>query len=202
MKKRTIALIMALVLVFGAVIGGTIAYLTTSTDPVTNTFVAGDIGDLTLTETKDEDSSTAGNQFIVVPGKEIEKDPMVAYDADTPDVAVYVFIKVTAEGWAVASDNVSYTFAIGSVTEGLSCKVCEGWTFLEKDGSDYIYYKTLAANTDMAETSLITGDKVTVSANVTKAELQAAIFKDLSFTAYAIQQESLTAEQAWAALNN
>lgn len=46
--KKSIALLLALMLLIGCVAGGTIAYLTTRTGIVTNTFVAGNIGDLKL----------------------------------------------------------------------------------------------------------------------------------------------------------
>ena len=38
MKKKTLALLLALVLLAGGVIGGTLAWLTDKTDPVKNTF--------------------------------------------------------------------------------------------------------------------------------------------------------------------
>ena len=53
MKKRTLALLVALVLVVGCIIGGTLAWLTAKTDAVVNTFTTSDI-DVTLTETEEE----------------------------------------------------------------------------------------------------------------------------------------------------
>ena len=38
MKKKTVALLLSLVLVFGVVAGGTLAWLTQKTDSVVNTF--------------------------------------------------------------------------------------------------------------------------------------------------------------------
>ena len=83
MKKRTLALILALVLVFGAAVGGTIAYLTDTTDPVTNTFTVGNI-DITLAETKDD--------FKMVPGCDIAKDPKVTVTANSEDC--WLFVKI------------------------------------------------------------------------------------------------------------
>lgn len=71
MKKRTRALLVAMVLVVGCIIGGTLAWLTTKTDAVVNTFTAGDI-DVTLTETKEE--------YKMVPGRIIHKDPKVTVE--------------------------------------------------------------------------------------------------------------------------
>ena len=49
MKKRVVIFALALVLVFGCAVGGTLAWLTASTTPVVNTFTFGKIT-LTLEE--------------------------------------------------------------------------------------------------------------------------------------------------------
>ena len=66
MKKKTIALVLACVICVGIGIGGTLAWLTATTDDVTNTFTTSDIN-ITLAETKTD--------FKMVPGCTIEKDP-------------------------------------------------------------------------------------------------------------------------------
>ena len=43
MKKKTIALLMVVVMLFGVTVGGTIAWLTASTSKVENTFTVGNI---------------------------------------------------------------------------------------------------------------------------------------------------------------
>ena len=50
MKKKTLALVLALTLLVAGVIGGTLAWLTDQTDEVKNTFTVGDIN-IDLTET-------------------------------------------------------------------------------------------------------------------------------------------------------
>ena len=49
MKKKGWLSVVALVLVLCCAVGGTLAWLTDTTDPVTNTFTVGDI-DIDLTE--------------------------------------------------------------------------------------------------------------------------------------------------------
>ena len=207
MKKKTLIILLALVLVFGIAVGGTIAYLTTKSDDVKNTFVASDIGKLELKETDtdgDGSMTTQKNTYMVVPGVDITKDPKLTYtinqDATSDnDVPVYVFVKVTAKGWTVSGN--SYKFPIGDVADGLSATVCDGWTELTGvtlGEGEHVYYKELAANTAMAATSLITGDKVTVSADITDAGLQATTFQNLDFMAYACQSQGLSAAEAWA----
>ena len=99
MKKRTLALILALVLVFGAAVGGTIAYLT-DTDTVTNTFTVGKV-DITLDEAKVTEygviDSTANtrvteNTYKLIPGHTYTKDPTIHVDADSEKC--WLFVKI------------------------------------------------------------------------------------------------------------
>lgn len=190
MKKKTLALLLALVLVFGAAVGGTIAYLTDTTGPITNTFTVGDIGDLTLTE-------NTGDSYTIIPGANISKDPVVAYASDTNnDVAVYVFVKVTAPDWTVATDNKSYSKKTISADPALSFTIDNSWTYLTKDGNDYIYYASVDAATDFSA-SVISGNSITVSADIVDSEIE-TLAGTLTFAAYAIQQSGFdTAAAAW-----
>ena len=189
MKKKTLALLLALVLVFGAAVGGTIAYLTDTTGPIANTFTVGDIGDLTLTE-------TTGTNYTIIPGANISKNPVVAYKSDTNnDVAVYVFVKVTAPDWTVATDNKSYSKETDSANPALSFTIDNSWTYLTKDGNDYIYYASVDAATDFSA-SVISGNSITVSADIVDGEIE-TLAGTLTFAAYAIQQSGFTATTAW-----
>ena len=190
MKKKTLALLLALVLVFGAAVGGTIAYLTDKTASITNTFTVGDIGDLTLTE-------TTGDSYTIIPGANISKNPVVAYEPDTNnDVAVYVFVKVTAPDWTVATDNKSYSKKTISADPALSFTIDNSWTYLTKDGNDYIYYASVNAATDFSA-SVISGNSITVSADIVDGEIE-TLTGTLTFAAYAIQQSGFdTAAAAW-----
>ncbi len=105
MNKKTVALLMACVLLVGAAIGGTMAWLVDSTGEVTNTFTVGDIN-ITLTETDEgigidtetEENQQAGkfdgnNEYHFVPGDTLPKDPKVTVSADSE--ACWLFVKVT-----------------------------------------------------------------------------------------------------------
>jgi hypothetical protein len=87
-RSRRSALKVALIsfvsclLVF-SVIGGSIAWLMTSTDPIVNVFTYGDIR-ITLDETKGEELSD-GRYFKMTPGKYIDKDPKISVLADSED---------------------------------------------------------------------------------------------------------------------
>ena len=98
MKKRTLATMIVLVLAVCVVIGGTLAYLTATTDTVENTFTVGHIN-ATLDE-KDVDESTSTedgardteNKYKVIPGDKIEKDPTVHVLEGSEKCYVYICI--------------------------------------------------------------------------------------------------------------
>lgn len=74
-SSRMFIAMLALVLVIGCAVGGTIAWLTAQTDPVVNTFTYGDIN-IDLKE-------TTGNDYKIIPGVDIEKDPKVTVKANS-----------------------------------------------------------------------------------------------------------------------
>ena len=94
-RKALVVLSLMLVLVLAAV-GGTVAWLTDSTDAVTNTFTVGDIN-ITLTETWNTASVEDGEKDSwtakMIPGNQYLKDPKVTVQAGSE--ACYLFVKFT-----------------------------------------------------------------------------------------------------------
>lgn len=185
-KRRSVSsklfvMMLALVLVFGCAVGGTIAWLTAKTDPVVNTFTYGDIN-IELTETKPE-----GKQAKIIPGVDIEKDPKVTVKANSE--ACWLFVEVKEEGTFVA-DKVTYS-------------VADGWT----QGNDTdipanVYYREVDAVTADTDFYVLKGNKVTVSNSLTKEDITNITQPKLTFTAYAVQKDGMdTAAAAWAAAN-
>ena len=80
MKKRTLTILIAVVLVVACAVGGTLAWLTAQTQEVTNTFTVGNI-DITLTETgaidTDNDEFVDSKSYSMVPGTVLDKDPKI-----------------------------------------------------------------------------------------------------------------------------
>lgn len=66
---KTFVAMLALVLVIGCAVGGTVAWLVSSTNAVVNTFTYGDIN-ITLGE-------TTGSDYTIIPGVNIDKNPKV-----------------------------------------------------------------------------------------------------------------------------
>lgn len=99
MKKRTVALVLAIVLVFAVAVGGTVAYLT-STANVKNTFTVGSVN-IKLDEAKVTPDGKAvtpaervtANDYKLMPGHVYTKDPTVTVLNGSEES--YVRMKVT-----------------------------------------------------------------------------------------------------------
>ena len=171
MKKKTLALVLALTLLVAGVVGGTLAWLTDRTAEVKNTFTVGDIN-IGLTETTAD--------YKMVPGNKLDKDPTVIVKAESE--ACWLFVKVTK------SENLD-TF--------ITYAIAEGWTKLQ----DGVYYREVPASNADQTFSVLKGDAVTVNSDVTKEMLTAKDFTNptLTFQAYAIQKAHFdTPAAAWA----
>ena len=181
-SMKVVALLLAVVLLIGCAVGSTVAYLMAKSAVVTNTFVAGNIGTLTLDE-------TTGTSYIVTPGVDITKNPVVTFKDYNVDA--YVFLKVDADGWTVSGADTTYTYSIGSNQE--MKWVLDGWKRL----TDGVYYKEVAADADEQTWAVIQNNTITVSSEITKANIS-DYTKGLSFTAYAIQKDGFTTvSDAW-----
>ncbi len=181
--------LLALVLVVGCAVGGTIAWLTATTDPVVNTFTYGKIK-IELTETKPENK-----QATIIPGVNISKDPKVTVIGGSE--ACWLFVKVAEKGTFVAK-KVTYSIA-------------DGWTALDATNHPGVYYRKVDAVTADTNFNVLAGDAtypngvVTVSENLTKAEVNRVATQQptLIFTAYAVQKDGIdTAADAWAQVSN
>ena len=100
MKKKVIALALGCAVTLGCAIGGTLAWLTDSTNEVQNVFTTSDIT-VALTE-------TTGDDYRMIPGWTIDKDPWVTVEKDSEDC--WVFVEVAESGGEVAVDGTAYSF--------------------------------------------------------------------------------------------
>lgn len=182
--------LLALVLVVGCAVGGTIAWLTATTDSVVNTFTYGKIN-IELTETKPENK-----QATIIPGVNISKDPKVTVKADSE--ACWLFVKVAEEG----------TFVANRVTYSIE----DGWKALDATKHPGVYYREVNAVTADTDFYVLAGDEtyhngvVTVSETLTKEEVKSVTAENqpkLIFTAYAVQKDGInTAAEAWDKVKN
>ena len=177
MKKKSLALLLAIALVVVGAVAGTVAWLTDQTPSVTNTFTTSDIN-IELKETK--------NNFQMIPGWNIEKDPKVTVKAGSE--ACYLFVKLEK------STNFD-TF--------MTYEMADGWEPLP--GNDGVFYREVAAATADTTFEVLKGNQVTVKDEVTKAQMNALTadtYPTLTVTAYASQlyknnTEKFTAAAAW-----
>lgn len=178
MKKRTIALLCAAMMVVGIAAGGTLAWLVSNGGTVTNTFTSSDIS-IELTE-------TTGETYKMVPGYTIAKDPTVTVEADSEKS--YLFVKLEKKN---NFDNfMTYTMA-------------DGWT--ELTAGSGIYYRVVDASGSDQEFAVLKDNQVTVKGEVTKAAMDAlttANYPQLIVSAYASQYMKnnttpFSAAEAW-----
>ena len=187
MKARSKALLLALcaVLLVAVSVLGTMAYLTSKTQVITNTFTVGDIN-IELTETKPE-----SKQAKIIPGVDIEKDPKVTVMKDSE--ACWLFVKVEQTGTFV-KDKVTYSVMTGP----------DDWT--KGDGTNIpadVYYRAVDAVKNDTDFAVLKDNKIYVSEELSKSDIQSITTQPkLTFTAYAVQKEGIdTAAAAWEKVN-
>lgn len=182
-KKKVLALVLAMVLVVVGVAAGTLAWLTAKSDTVTNTFTTSDIK-VELKETK--------NNFKMIPGYDIQKDPKATVLAGSEECFLFVKLEKSA-----------------NFDEFMTYKMADGWTALT--GVDGVYYREVRTADIGTAYSVLKDDKVTVKGTVTKDMMNAidngtAAKPTLKITAYASQLHKnatteFSAAEAWENVN-
>jgi len=192
-NKKLLALVCCMALLVGTV-GATLAWLVDQSGPITNTFTTSDIN-IELTETPNQD-------YTMVPGSKIAKDPKITVKAGSE--ACYLFVKVKKEN---GFDNY------------LTYAPRDGWTKLEEG----VYYWTAGVESETTDQEFYflnteTGYEngyVTVREGVTKPMMEAIDGFDangsqdanekqpqLIFKAFAVQKANIdSVEDAWKAID-
>lgn len=194
MKKTTkiLSLVMAAVLLVGASVMGTLAYLT-STASVENTFSVGSVAitldetDVKLDGTKDTDARVDKNDYKLMPGHSYTKDPIVHFVAKSE--ASWLFVKV--------ENNIAGAESTAEGYKNIATQISEnGWTALT--GVDNVYYKEVAANTTDADTDYPVFASFAISDSLDGTALAAFNEKTIVVNAYAVQKDGFdTAIAAW-----
>lgn len=154
-SKKAAALAVASVILVGGAGAGTLAWLTADSDIVTNTFKDSDI-EVTLEE-------TTGNDYKMVPGWVIDKDPVVTVEANSEDC--YVFLKVTK---TVKAEDGSTNTAENAPTfdDYIYYAIDTGWKQLKDDSVTQneisgVYYRTAIDVSTKKEYSVLAGGSKT-----------------------------------------
>lgn len=178
---KAFVLSLAVSLMVFSLIGGSIAWLMTETEPVKNVFTYGDI-DITLEE-------TTGETYKMLPGKTLAKDPKITVLADSEDC--WLFVKIEESAVEKLSDYIEYSIA-------------DGWTALE--GVPGVYYREVDNSAEDVTYGVLANDRVKVKDSVTKEMLEKlddTNYPTLTFIGYAVQRDATidaidTAAEAWA----
>lgn len=207
---KALAALAAVALALGCVIGGTMAWLTDKTGAVTNTFTTSNI-EVTLVEhtynpstdsLTSEETTTGVNNYKMVPGWTIPKDPTVKVSADSEDC--FLFIKVEK-----LNDFDEYMdMAIDTAWKPLAGEPGVYYREITTSDQKNVSYRILAAGSKTYDNVTYTWEKdhVLVKPTVTKAMMDSvpeAKKPTLKFTAYASQYmknntEHFTPADAWA----
>lgn len=227
MSKKSLALLLAVALLIGGAAGGTIAWLTDTTEEVTNTFSVGNI-DIELWEHKLEDGALLNqgclvgttatkheeikknDKYKIIPGTEQPKDPFVRVKADSEDC--YIFIQVQEV------NNVAATDSAGTVTHKYVTWNIDlnKWKELSKDPTNNVttYYLNTNYTTATADQLyyILSENEVSYGEALTKEMIDNLYITDnsgnkvintdkqpkLNFKAFAVQKSAApTVEAAW-----
>lgn len=179
-NKKVITLAVALILVVVCAVGGTLAWLQDKTESVKNTFSTA-LVDIELTE-------TTGEEYKMIPGVVLEKDPTVTVKGGSEDA--YVFIKVDES----TDFDTFLTYELG-----------DDWTAVA--GEEGVYYTSYTASEDDVEIAVLKDDQVTVNEDITNEQMTSLTEEPtLTFTAYAVQMKKGDANfevaEAWEIAKN
>lgn len=194
-NKKFIAILsvfvmLALTMVVGCAVDGTVAWLVSESESSVSTFTLGDIN-IKLTGESESQS------LKIIPGVDIRRSLKVTVEPNSE--ACWLFVKVEGTNWPAIQDTngtakVSYSVAGGT----------NDWKAL--DNYPGVYYREVSAEDAKTGVEYDVNCNVTVSQMLTKAEVNsiaAGTQPQLSFTAYAVQRDGIDdAATAWAAANN
>ena len=194
-NKKFIAILsvfvmLALTMVVGCAVDGTVAWLVSKSESSVSTFTLGDIN-IKLT------GESESQPLKIIPGVEITRSLKVTVEANSE--ACWLFVKVEGTNWPdfMEANGTARKVSYSVAGEG------DGWIALNDHPG--VYYREVSP-TDEAGVAYDVNCVVTVSKELTKAEVNsiaAGTQPQLSFTAYAVQRDGIDdVAAAWAAANN
>lgn len=197
-NKKFIAILsvfvmLALTMVVGCAVDGTVAWLVSKSESSVSTFTLGDIN-IKLTEAESESQS-----LKIIPGVDIRRSLKVTVEANSE--ACWLFVKVEGTNWPdfMEANGTARKVSYSVAGEG------DGWIALNDHSG--VYYREVSAEDAKTGVEYDVNGVVAVSKELTKAEVNSIAAAEpqplLSFTAYAVQRDGIgDAATAWAAANN
>lgn len=196
-NKKFIAILsvfvmLALTMVVGCAVDGTVAWLVSKSESSVSTFTLGDIN-IKLTEAESENQS-----LKIIPGVDIRRSLKVTVEPSSE--ACWLFVKVEGTNWP------DFMEANGTVRKVSYSVAGEGDGWIALNDHPGVYYREVSAENAKTGVEYDVNGVVAVSKELTKAEVNsiaAGTQPRLSFTAYAVQRLGIDdAAAAWAAANN
>ena len=218
MKKRIAMMAIALVLVAALSVGGTLAYLTSTTGTLTNTFTIGKVAiDLSEVQVNDKGlgigerikadanaTGPIGNEYKLYPGATFDKDPTVTIKAGSDEAYVRMMVKLSLPA---ALNNDQLAIKLDGIFTGYDVTK---WPRAKKTVADdkmsityeYRYIQPVGDNAG-ADRDLEPLFKQIVIPNDVNAELMGFLNgMKIEIQAHAIQADQLAnADAAWAAFD-
>lgn len=181
--KKALLLVLCAVLLVGASVAGTVAYLT-SQDVADNTFTVGQVK-IELKEYEVNSQTGLSTETEVdnlkdlelVPGRTIQKYPFIKVDADSE--TCWLFVKI--------ENNLGDAVKINGL---------DNWIPVEGHEGYYQYNATVGAGQ-----KVVVFESITVAKDKTYADLNGIVSKQIKITAYAVQSEGVSLTEAWGALD-
>lgn len=192
-NKKFIAILsvfvmLALTMVVGCAVDGTVAWLVSESESSVSTFTLGDIN-IKLT------GESESQPLKIIPGVGIRRSLKVTVDPNSE--ACWLFVKVEGTNWSHFPD------ANGTAKVFYSIDVQKGWIALNDHPG--VYYREVSAEDAQRGDAYDVNCNVTVSQMLTKAEVNSIASgtqPKLSFTAYAVQRDGIgDAFRAWEVAN-
>lgn len=190
--KKIVALLLCAVLLVGASVAGTLAYLTHKTNTIQNTFTVGkvDLGeagtgldeatvDVYGVAVEGAARTASGNSYKLIPGHEYKKDPTVHIQPNSEEC--WLFVEVVNDIADIEADG---------ETKISAQILAKGWTLL--DGN--IYYKKAPATGETVADHVVF-EKFILADN---ADVSGYGSAKIEVTAFAVQADGFnTALEAW-----
>lgn len=195
--RRILLTVCSAALLVCVTVGATVAYLTSTTGPVTNTFTVGKVA-ITLDEADvdvdgvveknvdgtDKDRVNA-NEYKLIPGHTYTKDPTVHVSAGSEDC--WLFVKVVNGISTIEAQPKTETDPNTTIAAQMAAN---GWAPVAEGSNVYAYKETVSAEDDV----LVFSD-FTIADN---ADVSTYSNASITIIAYAVQADGFdTAADAW-----
>lgn len=176
---KSALIVLAMVLVCIVSVTGTLAYLTSKTEVVTNTLTVGDVK-ITLDEAPvgEDGQAVEGdrvmeNEYKLFPGKSYDKDPTVHVDAKSENAWLFVKVENGIAGIEADGDT--------KIETQMAAK---GWTLVDGETNIYAYKDIVKAGEN-----IVVFDGFAIDSAVDNTGLAAYDGKTITVQALAVQAE-------------